>query len=83
MTQTGKGGADEIISRSCGFKQRSKEYEHKDHAGRDPQGDAVDAFCCQPVMRHALYQTGSFMGDNVGHIGTQEGVADKDQRHHH
>jgi hypothetical protein len=77
MTKAGKSGADKVVARAGRLQQRSEEDEHENHAGGNPQGDAVDTLGGKPVVGHPFAQAGALVGDHRRHIGAEEGVDDE------
>ena len=70
---------DEVVAGTGGFQQRAEQHEQKDEAGRDAECDAEYTLGGQPQVRHALAQRRTLVRDHVGHVGTEENVADEGQ----
>ena len=74
---------DEVGAGAGGLEQRAEQHEQEDEAGRHPDRHAEHALGGQPHVAHALGQRGAAVGDDVGHVGTEEDVDEEHRGEDH
>src|SRR5690606_39555955 len=81
MAQHGESHLDEIISSSSLLKKRAEKNKQEDKRGGYTQRDTKHAFRGQPVLRRGTGDRRAPVGQKIGKIGTEKGVAQKQDAH--